>query len=164
MRRAIRKRCWVLVIAILSVTSLFCWSQAYAHAGHTGLDDPWKAGELIQPSDLVRLLASDEKPLVVQVGIIHLFRLGHIPGAQYAGPASTPEGIAALKKLVANVPHSREVVFYCGCCPMPDCPNIRPAYQALREMGFKQIRLLDLPTNFTQDWQMKGLPVEKGGI
>src|SRR4051794_17886211 len=83
MRRAIRKRCWFLVIAILSITSLFCWSQAYAHAGHTGVDDPWKADELIQPADLVQLLASDEKPLVVQVGIIHLFKLGHIPGAQY---------------------------------------------------------------------------------
>jgi len=164
MRRAICKREWFLVIAILSITSLFCWSQAYAHAGHAGLDDPWKADELIQPADLVRLLASDEKPLVVQIGIIHLFKLGHIPGAQYAGPASSAEGLEALKKLVANVPHSREVVFYCGCCPMPDCPNIRPAYQVLREMGFKRIKLLNLPTNFTQDWQMKGLPVEKGTV
>jgi thiosulfate/3-mercaptopyruvate sulfurtransferase len=47
---------------------------------------------------------------------------------------------------------------------MPDCPNIRPAYQALREMGFKRIKLLSLPNNFTQDWQMKGFPVEKGGV
>ena len=75
----------------------------------------------------------------------------------------SPDQLATLKKTVQDVPRTRTVVVYCGCCPMGDCPNIRPAYQALREMGFKTVKVLNLPTNFTQDWQMKGYPVEKGG-
>jgi len=126
-------------------------------------DEPWKAEDLIQPVDLKELLASDEKPLVLQTGVVHLYKMGHIPGSVYAGMASTAEGLATLKKVAQDVPRTRTVVVYCGCCPMGDCPNIRPAYQALREMGFKTVKVLNLPTNFTQDWQMKGYPVEKGG-
>jgi thiosulfate/3-mercaptopyruvate sulfurtransferase len=124
-------------------------------------DAPWKAEDLIQPADLKGLLASDDKPLVLQTGVVHLYKMGHIPGSFYAGMASTPEGILALKKTVQDMPHTREIVIYCGCCPMGDCPNIRPAFQTLRIMGFKNVKVLNLPTNFTQDWQMKGYPVEK---
>jgi rhodanese-related sulfurtransferase len=130
---------------------------------HVHADEPWKAEELIQPVDLKYMLASDEKPLVFQVGIVHLYKMGHIPGSTFAGMASTPEGLATLKKTVQDAPRTRDVVIYCGCCPMGDCPNIRPAYRVLREMGFKNVKVLNLPTNFTQDWQMKGYPVEKGG-
>jgi hypothetical protein len=28
-------------------------------------------------------------------------------------------------------------------------------------MGFKQVRVLTLPTSFLQDWMEKGFPVEK---
>jgi thiosulfate/3-mercaptopyruvate sulfurtransferase len=132
-------------------------------ANHSHADDPWKADELMQPADLARSLSADPKPVVLQIGVIHLYRLGHIPGSIYAGQAGTPAGLETLKKTVQEVSRTSEVVFYCGCCPMPDCPNIRPAYQALRELGFKKIKLLNLPTNFTQDWQMKGFPIEKGG-
>jgi thiosulfate/3-mercaptopyruvate sulfurtransferase len=134
-----------------------------AAASHVHADDPWKTDEVMQPADLIQLLSSDEKPLVLQIGVVHLYKLGHIPGSTFAGMASTAEGLAMLKKTVQDVPRDREVVIYCGCCPMPDCPNIRPAFQALREMGFKRVKLLNLPNNFTQDWQMKGFPVEKSG-
>ena len=126
-------------------------------------DEPWKSDELMQPADLAHSLAANPKSIVLQIGIIHLYRLGHIPGSIYAGQASTAAGLETLKKAVQDMPRTGEIVFYCGCCPMKDCPNIRPAYQALHELGFKKIKLLDLPNNFTQDWQMKGFPVEKGG-
>lgn len=126
-------------------------------------NDPWSAGELIEPADLVRRLSRPDTPVVIQIGIARLYRLGHVPGSKYAGPASSAEGLDALKKQVQGLARSREVVFYCGCCPWGVCPNIRPAYKALREMGFTKIKVLHLPTNFTQDWATKGLPVEKGG-
>jgi thiosulfate/3-mercaptopyruvate sulfurtransferase len=132
--------------------------------GHTSLgDEPWSAAELIQPEELARRLADKNKPVVIQTGFVHLYKLGHIPGAIYAGPASSPEGLAMFKKAAQDLPRDREIVFYCGCCPMKDCPNIRPAYMALRDLGFKKIRLLNLATNFTQEWVTKGYPVEKGG-
>ncbi|HKP12884.1 MAG TPA: rhodanese-like domain-containing protein [Blastocatellia bacterium] len=126
-------------------------------------DDPWKADELVQPADLARSLSASPKPAVLQVGVVHLYKIGHVPGSVFAGMCGTPEGLATLKKTAQDLPRAGEVVIYCGCCPMGDCPNIRPAYQALHEMGFKHVKVLNLPTNFTQDWQMKGHPVEKGG-
>jgi hypothetical protein len=60
------------------------------------------------------------------------------------------------------VPRSANLVIYCGCCPFDHCPNIRPAYKALHEMGFVHVRVLVLPTSFAADWVEKGYPVEKG--
>jgi hypothetical protein len=54
------------------------------------------------------------------------------------------------------------VVLYCGCCPLDKCPNLRPAFLALRDAGFARLRVLLLPNNFNADWVEKGYPVEKG--
>lgn len=122
----------------------------------------WSADDLIEPADLARLLSSDQKPVVLQIGVVHLYKLAHIPGSKFAGAASDTEGIALLKKEAEGLPRSKEIVCYCGCCPWDQCPNIRPAYKALREMGFTKIKMLHLPNTFTQDWAMKNFPVEKG--
>jgi hypothetical protein len=55
-----------------------------------------------------------------------------------------------------------DIVLYCGCCPMEHCPNIRPAYQALKESGFTRVRVLRIPTNMAADWYGKGYPSEAG--
>jgi hypothetical protein len=39
---------------------------------------------------------------------------------------------------------------------------VRPAFQAAREMGLKNVRLLYLPENLQHDWIDKGLPISKG--
>jgi rhodanese-related sulfurtransferase len=91
-----------------------------------------------------------------------LYRSKRIPHAIEAGPGSKPEGIALLKKAVADLPKDADIVLYCGCCPMVKCPNIRPAYRVLREMGFRHVRVLDIPTNMHEDWFGKGYPSEEG--
>ncbi|HJT88511.1 MAG TPA: rhodanese-like domain-containing protein [Bryobacteraceae bacterium] len=117
----------------------------------------------IQPKDLAAQLQSQSsKPVVLQVGFNVLYRSKHIPGAIYAGPASKPEGLDALKAAVAKLPRDREIVLYCGCCPWDKCPNIRPALASLREMGFTHVRALMIPTNFAADWVDHGYPVEEG--
>jgi hypothetical protein len=45
---------------------------------------------------------------------------------------------------------------------MVKCPNMRPAYRALKEMGFTHIRILDIPTNMNTDWYTKNYPSEEG--
>ena len=45
---------------------------------------------------------------------------------------------------------------------MEHCPNIRPAYQALKESGFTRVRVLRIPTNMAADWYGKGYPSEAG--
>ena len=134
-----------------------------ACVSHNERDDPWSAEEVIEPDALARSRAGTTKPIVLQVGISHLYRLGHIPGSRYTGPASSAEGLNLLKKLVQDMARNIEIVYYCGCCPWKDCPNIRPVHIALKEMGFKKIKVLNIPHNFSEDWAAKGLPTEKGG-
>ena len=123
--------------------------------------DPWSKTELLEPSDLAKMLKLPEQPVrIICVTFPVLYRQKHIPHAQFAGPANKPEGIARLRAEVKTLPHNAEIVIYCGCCPMKDCPNIRPAYRALKGMGFNHLRVLNLSTNFHTDWVAKGYPVE----
>ena len=132
-------------------------------ANHNETDDPWAKSDLITPEDLARSLSDGEKRIILQMGIIHLYKLSHIPGAKFIGPGSDGESLAKLKKELQDVPRTTEIVYYCGCCPWGDCPNIRPPYRALQEIGFKKVKVLYLPNSFAADWVTKGLPVEKGG-
>lgn len=125
-------------------------------------EDPWTDEQLIHPEELLKQMSSANRPLVLHIGVAFLFKSGHIPGSKYVGQASTNEGVEKLKKGVQEVPLTREIVLYCGCCPWKDCPNIRPAFKVLRELRFTKVKLLYLPTSLPQDWVEKGFPVEKG--
>ncbi len=102
------------------------------------------------------------RAIVICVGFHTLFAGGHIPGASFHGSTSTQQGFADLKKWADSLPRSVNLVIYCGCCPFDKCPNIRPAYTALSNMGFNKLRVLVLPTNFATDWVDKGYPIQKG--
>ena len=122
--------------------------------------DPWSKAESMEPSELVKMFKSEAAlPHIYCVAFPVLYRQRHISHATFAGPASKPAGIAALRAAVAGLPKDSSIVIYCGCCPMKDCPNIRPAYQTLKELGFRNLRVLDLPTNLRTDWVAKGYPV-----
>jgi len=120
--------------------------------------EPWTDQDLVQPDQAAKNLKS---ALVIHVGFPVLYRSAHIPGSQYAGPGSQAEGIADLKKAVAGQPHDREILLYCGCCPFDKCPNIRPAFAALHEMGFTRVKVMVVPTNLKTDWIDKGYPTDK---
>jgi rhodanese-related sulfurtransferase len=113
---------------------------------------------LIQPKELAAHL--DAKPLVIQVGPNVLYRSHHIPGAIYAGPGSKAEGLALLKDAVAKVAHDREIVLYCGCCPWDRCPNVQPAIELLKQLGFTKVKALYVADNFKTNWIDAGYPVE----
>jgi thiosulfate/3-mercaptopyruvate sulfurtransferase len=127
--------------------------------------DPWPSSQVLQATDFVRELAGAKNansPTIIYVGFRTLFEGGHIPDASFHGTASKEEGLAELKKSLATLPRSVNLVIYCGCCPFDRCPNIRPAYEALHELGFTHIRVLVLPTSFAADWVEKGYPMQKG--
>jgi thiosulfate/3-mercaptopyruvate sulfurtransferase len=119
---------------------------------------PYRESDLVTPAEFSGHI---KDAFVIQVGFPVLYRAAHIPGSDYAGPGSKPEGIELLKKAVAGQPHDRAIVLYCGCCPWDKCPNIRPALEALHEMGFSNVRALSIPENFKTDWIDKGYPTEK---
>ena len=136
-----------------------------ARASQDDPSEPWTDAQFIQPADVARELANAKgmnRPTIVFVGVHTLYEGAHIPGAVFHGPAMTEQGLADLKKWAQDLPRSTNMVIYCGCCPFDRCPNIRPAYAALRGMGFKRLRVLLVMTNFATDWVAKGYPVEKG--
>jgi len=117
----------------------------------------------LQPEELVRVLADkNPKPLLLDVGSHMLFLQAHIPGSEYVGAGSTPEGIQRLRQRVQNLPKKTAIVLYCGCCPWSHCPNVNPAYETLSQMGFTNVKVLYIANNFGADWVDKGYPVAKG--
>lgn len=115
----------------------------------------------VQPKDLAAQLQSNgPKPALFHVGYAVIYRSRHIPGSTFAGPGSKAEGLDALKAAAAGLPRDREVVVYCGCCPWDECPNVKPAVELLKRMGFTRVKALVIPTNFASDWTDHGYPVE----
>jgi thiosulfate/3-mercaptopyruvate sulfurtransferase len=146
-----------LRIAFVAFLIGLCATYASAQAQ---TDIPPEA--LLQPAELVQMLNSSAKPLVLQTGSHVLFAEAHIPGAEYAGPGGKSEGIEALRARVSGLNKDSLIVLYCGCCPWGRCPNIRPAYEQLRALGFTKVKALYLAQNFGTDWVDKGYPVTKG--
>ena len=120
--------------------------------------DPWKPEDVIEPQALAAELSKPNKPVILQVGFKALFYGGHIPGAHYCGPAKDPDGVARLKNCLSKISKDQTIIIYCGCCPMVRCPNVRPAFALLRQMGFDNVKVLDIPNDFPTDWTKKGLP------
>ena|SRR5208282_3539307 len=138
--------------------------HAAAQSQPEGAKAPIPEAAIIEPEELARILESrgGEKPLILQVGIRFLYKAAHIPGAEYIGPASKDEGVQQLRRRVASLARSKFIVVYCGCCPWDHCPNVKPAYEALRALGFTHVKVLHIEENFGTNWVAKGYPTAKG--
>ena len=158
-------RPWTL-FAVVAFASLSLPGIRAQSAGPSSFSSATSIPEasLIQPEALVQMLKSTEKekPLILQVGSRVMFSQAHIPGSEYAGPGSQASGIQSLENVVASLPKTRHIVLYCGCCPWNKCPNVGPAFKRLHDLGFSNVRVLYLASNFGDDWVGKGYPSVKG--
>ena len=147
------------VLLTLGLASVVLVSAAYAYQATL-----IPTTRLINPDELVKILQSSrgEKPLMIQVGSHVLYSQAHIPGSEYIGPANSESGLQQLRKRVESMPRSKFIILYCGCCPWSHCPNVKPADDALRALGFTNVRVLYVANNFGADWVDKGYPVAKG--
>ncbi len=156
---------WAIILALVTGFSTMpvLGAQAVNHAEMASAT-AIPQDHLIQPEELNRLLKGDpeQKPLILQVGPRVMFAQAHIPGAEYAGPASQPAGIQSLENVVSGLTKGKEIVLYCGCCPWNRCPNVGPAYNRLAKLGFTHVQVLYLANNFGDDWVNKGFPSVKG--
>ena len=125
--------------------------------------DSWANAVRITPEELAKVVRDKgaEKPAMFQVGFRVLFTQAHIPGSTFAGPGANAQGIEALMAAVKPLAKGKAIVLYCGCCPWERCPNIEPAWKALRASGFTDVKILVIPKNFGADWVQKGYPIEK---
>jgi len=147
------------ILLTLGLASVVLVSAAYAYQATL-----IPTTRLINPDELVKILQSSkgQKPLMIQVGSHVLYSEAHIPGSEYIGPANSESGLQQLRKRVESMPRSKFIVLYCGCCPWSHCPNVKPAYDALRALGFTNVRVLYFANNFGADWVDKGYPVARG--
>ncbi|HET9183605.1 MAG TPA: rhodanese-like domain-containing protein [Candidatus Angelobacter sp.] len=152
----------IVVGAILVTLALPAFGQSTANPAEKDL----RPGSpvLIHPQELATLLKSPKgrKPLVFYIGPEIFYQQAHIPGAEFLGPDSMPQGVEKLHKRAAALSRATFIVIYCGCCPWSHCPNIHPAYNELKKMGFSKVRVLFLETSFGTNWADRGFPVEKG--
>lgn len=152
------KNKYILSTIIIAVGICVTLSQAAGQAASI------PSSHQITPEELVALLqsSSKEKPLMIQVGSHVLYSQAHIPGSEYIGPASSEVGLQQLRKRVESLPRTKFIVLYCGCCPWSHCPNVKPADDALRAMGFTKLKVLYIADNFGANWVDKGYPTAKG--
>ncbi len=107
-----------------------------------------EAMETLRAEDLLRRVRSGEVTLL-DVRPPEEFRAGHIPGA-----LSIP--LPELKKRLAGLPRSREVVAYCRG---PYCVLALEAVELLRKKGFRAHRM----EQGVADWRARGWRVETSG-
>ncbi len=155
------------IVSGLATLALF-FGPAQCPAQYIPMSGPGSAysvpqARLIHPEALNRLLQAKaaDRPLMLQIGSRFLFNQAHIPGSVYVGAAAQPDGLQQLQNTVAKLPKNKFIVLYCGCCPWNHCPNVGPAYNQLRGMGFTNVKVLYLPNNLGDDWVAKGYPVER---
>jgi thiosulfate/3-mercaptopyruvate sulfurtransferase len=92
-------------------------------------------------------------PLLISVG-----PGATIPHSKAIGQAKDQENLDKLSALLKTVKKKETIVLYCGCCPYEHCPNVRPAIALLKEKGFRNYKLLNIPHNIKKDWIDKGYP------
>lgn len=137
---------------------LFIVIALFFSAQHTFAQNPenWTSKQLIKPADLATYLKTNKSlPLIFSVG-----PAATIPHSVEIGMVKDKANLDNFKKQLNGIQKNKKIVVYCGCCPYEHCPNVRPAIEALKEMGFKNYYLLDLPQNIKKDWIDKGYPTK----
>jgi len=119
--------------------------------------DPWKKEQVMSTKELATKIQNNAKDLPV---IFNVGPMENIKTAIKLGNADSDEGLKKLTTTVSAMKKSSKIVIYCGCCSYANCPNIRPAFKKLQELGFKNVKVLDIPEGIKPDWVAKGYPVE----
>ena len=120
-----------------------------------GLKDTWTKNELMEPAELAAAIKANKAPVIFNIGSVE-----DIKGAVHIGAGNKPASIEKLQKAAAAVPKGAKIVIYCGCCPFNKCPNIRPAFNALKAMRLTNIKLLNIRENLNANWKSKGYPMQ----
>jgi thiosulfate/3-mercaptopyruvate sulfurtransferase len=150
--------CFVPGLLLLALCAVIAWPL---FAGEIPPDPQIPSKQLISPEELNRIL-NTQKPLLLSIGPRSLYDQARIPGAEFIGGTSTPEGVNTLRERVKSEPKNKLIVLYCGCCPWSHCPNVHPAYKELRNLGYTNVRVLYIAHNLGADWVNKGYPTTKG--
>ena len=140
---------------------LFCATfsakaQVSASMSMPAAGTPWKPTELMEPGELNDAIKANKTPVIFNIGSVE-----DIKGAIHIGPTTDAANLEKFKTALAAHKKNTEIVIYCGCCPFGKCPNIRPAYKVMKDMGYTNIRVLNLYVNLRTNWTTAGYPLAK---
>jgi len=147
---------------LLTAALLFCTmfiARAQVSAGvpvSAATAAPWKASELMEPGQLNEYIKINQAPVIFNTGTVE-----DIKGAIHIGSINEAANLEKFKLALASRPKNTEVVIYCGCCPFGKCPNIRPAYKQLKDLGYTNVKVLNLYVNLRNNWTSEGYPLAK---
>tara|TARA_S200000501_G_scaffold130748_1_gene123609 strand:- start:76 stop:507 length:432 start_codon:yes stop_codon:yes gene_type:complete len=131
---------------------IICCKQNQKNKTH----EPWSISQLLEPKLLYSSIESEKDvPKIISIGpgVVIENSIG-------VGECRYNENIEKLKSLVSVYSKDDQIVLYCGCCPFKNCPNIRPAFTLLNELGFKNHKLLNIKNNIKADWIDMGYQTE----
>ena len=120
--------------------------------------EPWTKNQLLAPAELNKTLNNPKAPKT------YIYSIGYqaiIKNSIDIGPGGKQENQKKLKQQLSKLPKDANIVVYCGCCPFSSCPNVRPVFTMLTQMGFTNHKLLNIPQNIKVDWIDKGYAVKK---
>jgi thiosulfate/3-mercaptopyruvate sulfurtransferase len=129
-----------------------------ANIGKINSQEVWSKNQLLAPADLNKIVNNPKAPKY------YIYSIGYqavIKNSIDVGAGSDKENQKKISKLVSKLPKDANIVIYCGCCPFERCPNVRPIFKLLNDLGFKNHKLLNLPQNIKVDWIDKGYSVKK---
>lgn len=118
---------------------------------------PWKEKQLVQPEILAERIRNGDTAnlLLLNTGPVE-----DIAGAVTIGAVEDPAHLAQLKTYLQSVPKDKEIIIYCGCCPISLCPNLLPAWEVLQQEHFHNYKVLRLVHDLQEDWIDKGYPTQ----
>jgi hypothetical protein len=143
-------------IAVTSFLAMAFIAGAFIYANAPKTNEPWTQQQLLEPADLAKIMNNTKmtQPLVYCIGPQAI-----IKNSIDIGSVAVSANLKGLEQQLAKLPKDANIVIYCGCCPFNVCPNIRPAFKLLNDMGFKNQKLLNLPHNLKVDWIDHGYPM-----
>ena len=121
--------------------------------------NPWTAAQITQPGQLAAKLSKGAKPVILQVGFQVLYKSKHIPGSIYAGPASTPEGLNALKQAARTLPEECGHLHLLRLLPDRQVPEYSSRICRPESHGLYHLHVVMLSTSFGKDWAAHAYPV-----
>ena len=143
-------------IKIIGILAIVFIAIAFHSAYSQKSNEPWTKQQLMEPADLAKILNNQKaaQPVVFCIGPQAV-----IKNSIYIGSTRDKNNLNTLKQKLEKLPKNSNIIIYCGCCPFDRCPNIRPAFDLLNEMQFKNQKLLNLTRNIKVDWIDKGYPI-----
>jgi hypothetical protein len=131
-------------------------AQVSASMSMPSAGTPWKPTELMEPGELNEAITAKKAPVIFNIGSVE-----DIKGAIHIGPITEAANLEKFKTALTAHKKSTEIVIYCGCCPFGKCPNIRPPYKLLKDLGYTNVKVLNLYVNLRNNWTSAGYPLAK---